>query len=251
MYAFRIAAGGRVARGMVAVILLMPPLFAALYRASSTPPAAARSACASSFQSPPAKELSKLRRRETAFPTEIIVIAPDETQEQRVADLLEQADLLVKAGRYTPALEKVTQAGKIDRANADVIVMTIRIRNILQNENDLERLVNEADAYFKDSQFAPAAGLYQAYVARRPEQVPELRDRMLTCSFNLGVLAMRRGACAEAYDYFRQSLFLDPRHSPSSTALELARRCVDAVKPLPYMDATLQILPPSAVQHDP
>lgn len=87
------------------------------------------------------------------------------------------------------------------------------------------QLVAKADEYFQYSEFAGAVKLYEQAARSNPDLELKLRDKIIKCYYNLGVITIRQKNCNMALDYFRQVMFIDDKDSPARDALDLARRC--------------------------
>ena len=107
----------------------------------------------------------------------------------------------------------------------------------MPSENDL---IDQADQYFKKSDFASAVRIYEGLLETDQSKSSTLSPKITDCYYNLGVQAMRKATlggsrkdCIRAGDYFTQALFLDENDTQARDALNTANICKELGPNLP------------------
>jgi hypothetical protein len=101
-------------------------------------------------------------------------------------------------------------------------------------------LLAQADQYFKKSDFAAAAHLYEQLLEKDQSTSAVLTPKIAKCYYNLGVQTIHKATlggskkdCIRAADYFSQSLFLDENDTQAKDALKTANVCKELGPNLP------------------
>jgi hypothetical protein len=119
----------------------------------------------------------------------------------------------------------------------------------MQKATSEEDVLAQADQYFKKSDFAAAARLYEELLEKDISKSPVLTPKISKCYFNLGVQTIRKATlggskkdCIRAADYFIQTLFLDENDTQASEALKTANMCKELGPNLPKIQDEIKDL---------
>lgn len=110
----------------------------------------------------------------------------------------------------------------------------------MQKATSEEDLAAQGDQYFKKSDFAAAAHLYEQLLEKDRSKSAALNPKIIKCYYNLGVQTIRKATlggskkdCIRAADYFTQTLFLDENDTQARDALNTANVCKELGPNLP------------------
>ncbi|MCI0614551.1 hypothetical protein L0244_16310, partial [bacterium] len=110
----------------------------------------------------------------------------------------------------------------------------------MQKTTTEDDVLAQADQYFKKSDFAAAARLYEGLLEKDISKSAVLTPKITKCYYNLGVQTIRKATlggskkdCIRAADYFIQTLFLDQNDTQASEALKTANMCKELGPNLP------------------
>lgn len=110
----------------------------------------------------------------------------------------------------------------------------------MQKTTSEDDVLAQADQYFKKTDFAAAAHLYEQILEKDLSKSALLTPKITKCYFNLGVQTIRKATlggskkdCIRAADYFTQTLFLDESDTVAREALNTANICKEMGPNLP------------------
>lgn len=185
------------------------------------------------------------RVQATALPLaeepEFVLVLGEGISDQ-AARLVREATSSYSNKDYQKALLKAEAALQLDPENKEALVMKVQAKNT-DEENSGSRVLDEANAYFKASEFAGAVNLYRKYMEEHPESKDQILPLIVKCYYNLGIIETRKSKCDIASQYFRQVLFIDQADQLSTRALALVEDCrksemsyMESRKPLALME---------------
>jgi tetratricopeptide (TPR) repeat protein len=113
--------------------------------------------------------------------------------------------------------------------------------NVAMQTNASEQdLLEQADQYFKKSDFASAVRIYEQLLERDQSKSGVLNPKITKCYYNLGVQTIHKATlrgskkdCVRAADYFTQTLYLDENDTEARDALNTANMCKELGPNLP------------------
>jgi hypothetical protein len=119
----------------------------------------------------------------------------------------------------------------------------------MQKTKSEDDVLAKADQYFKKSDFAAAARLYEELLEKDISKSAVLTPKITKCYYNLGVQTIRKATmggskkdCLRAADYFIQTLFLDENDTQAGEALKTANMCKELGPNLPKIQDEIKDL---------
>ncbi|HKQ61248.1 MAG TPA: tetratricopeptide repeat protein, partial [Candidatus Polarisedimenticolaceae bacterium] len=138
-------------------------------------------------------------------------------------EILSDAQTAFDAGRYSDAVVSYNQALAIDPNNEAVRKQLFVAGERYREQHQRDERWEEAIRAFQTQDFRNALRLF--YRVPESEGRQGLSRYKLNGWYNLGVMALKSGACREAVDNFTEAVNLGPDDNQARVGADLAREC--------------------------